>query len=98
MRNASTRRLTQASSSARHGASLAAAQHAVDEKKMIVAQQFADEARAEAELAAAKAGAVKAKAVNDDIKRSTATLDRRDAAQDRRQPMNNSRNLSDSAR
>jgi hypothetical protein len=53
---------------------LAAAQHAVEEKEMIVAQQFADEARAEAELAAAKSGAVKALAVNEDIKRSTATL------------------------
>ena len=41
---------------------------------MVVAQQFADEARAVAELAAAKAGAVKALAVNEDIKRSTATL------------------------
>ena len=53
---------------------LSAAQRAVEEEKMVVAQQFADEARAEAELAAAKAGAVKALAVNDDIKRSTATL------------------------
>jgi len=53
---------------------LSAAQRAVEEKKMVVAQQFADEARAEAELAAAKSGAVKAMAVNEDIKRSTATL------------------------
>ncbi|HEY6124105.1 MAG TPA: DUF4398 domain-containing protein [Steroidobacteraceae bacterium] len=53
---------------------LAAAQNAVQDKKMVVAQQFADEARAGAELAAAKAGAVKALAVNEDIKRSTATL------------------------
>ncbi|HEU4780245.1 MAG TPA: DUF4398 domain-containing protein [Steroidobacteraceae bacterium] len=53
---------------------LAAAQRAVEDKKMVVAQQFADEARAGAELAAAKAGAVKALAVNEDIKRSTATL------------------------
>ena len=53
---------------------LAAAQRAVDDKKMVVAQQFADEARAEADLAAAKAGSVKALAVNEDIKRSTATL------------------------
>jgi hypothetical protein len=53
---------------------LAAAQSAVQDKKMIAAQQFADEARAGAELAAAKAGAVKALAVNEDIKRSTATL------------------------
>lgn len=53
---------------------LAAAQTAVDDKKMIVAAQFADEARAEAELAAAKSGASKAKTVNDNIERSTATL------------------------
>jgi len=53
---------------------LAAAQRAVQEKEMVVAAQFADEARATAELAAAKSGAVKAIAVNDDIKRSTATL------------------------
>jgi len=53
---------------------LAAAKVAVEDKKMIVAQQYADQARAEAELAAAKAGAVKAMAVNEDIKRSTATL------------------------
>lgn len=53
---------------------LAAAQSAVQEKKMIVAQQYADEARATAELAAAKAGAVKALAANEDIKRGTATL------------------------
>jgi len=53
---------------------LAAAQRAVEQKEMIVAQQFADQARAEAELAAAKSGAAKALAVNEDIKRSTATL------------------------
>jgi hypothetical protein len=53
---------------------LSAAQRAVEEKQMVVAQQFADQARAEAELAAAKSGAVKALAVNEDIKRSTATL------------------------
>lgn len=53
---------------------LAAAQKAVDDKEMILAQQFADEARAEAELAAAKSGAAKAIAVNKDLERSTATL------------------------
>lgn len=53
---------------------LAAAQSAVQEKKMVVAQQYADEARAEAELAAAKTSAVKAVAANEDIKRGTATL------------------------
>lgn len=53
---------------------LSAAQHAVEEKKMVVAQQYADEARAEAELAAAKSGAAKAMAANEDIKRGTETL------------------------
>jgi len=53
---------------------LAAAQHAVEEKQMISAGWLADEARAQADLAAAKATAVKAKAVNQDIKRSNAAL------------------------
>ncbi len=55
-------------------AKLSAAQKAVAEKEMVVGAQFADEARADAELAAARAGAAKANAVNEDIKRSTATL------------------------
>ena len=55
---------------------------------MVAAGRFADEARAGAELAAARSGAAKANAVNKDMKHSTATLDRRDAAQDRREPMN----------
>jgi hypothetical protein len=41
---------------------------------MVVAAQLADEARVEAELAAAKSGASKAKTVNDNLERSTATL------------------------
>ena len=53
---------------------LASAQHAVDEKKMVAAAQLADEARAEAELAAATSDLAKANAVNQDIKQSTATL------------------------
>jgi Domain of unknown function (DUF4398) len=53
---------------------LAAAQTAVADKKMTVAAQLADEARVGAELAAAKAGAAKAKTVNENIERSTATL------------------------
>jgi hypothetical protein len=53
---------------------LAAAQLAVENKKMVLAAQFADEARAEAELAAARSGAAKAQVVNKDIERSTATL------------------------
>jgi len=53
---------------------LAAAQEAVSEKEMVAAAQLADESRVAAELAAARTGAAKAKAVNADIKRNTATL------------------------
>lgn len=53
---------------------LASAETAVTERKMIVAEQFAAESRAEAELASAKTAASKAKAVNDEMKLSTATL------------------------
>ena len=53
---------------------LAAAQRAVNEEEMITAERLADEARAGADLAAARTGAVKAKAVNEDMKRGTATL------------------------
>jgi hypothetical protein len=53
---------------------LSAAQRAIEQKDMIVAEQFAVEARVEADLAAAKAGAAKATAANADIKRSNATL------------------------
>jgi hypothetical protein len=53
---------------------LSAAQQAVTEKEMVIAAQLADEARAAAELAAARTGAAKANAVNADIKRGTATL------------------------
>lgn len=55
-------------------AKLSAAQEAVTEKEMVKAAWLADEARASAELAAAKTGALKASAVNADIKRTTATL------------------------
>jgi hypothetical protein len=55
-------------------AKLAAAQEAVSEKEMTKAAWLADEARASAELAAAKTGAAKASAANADIKRTTATL------------------------
>lgn len=55
-------------------AKLSAAQQAVSEKEMEVAARLADEARAAAELAAARTSAAKADAVNADIKRSTATL------------------------
>jgi hypothetical protein len=53
---------------------LMSAQQAVSEKKMLVAERLADEARASAELAAARTGAAKANAVNADLKKSTATL------------------------
>ncbi|HEV8441969.1 MAG TPA: DUF4398 domain-containing protein [Steroidobacteraceae bacterium] len=53
---------------------LSSAQQALNGKKLVEAAQLADEARAEAELAAARSGAAKAQAVNEDMKRSTATL------------------------
>ena len=53
---------------------LSAAQTAVDQKEMVTAERFADEARAEAELAVAKTGVAKANAVNADMERSNATL------------------------
>jgi hypothetical protein len=56
-------------------AKLSAAEKAVVAKKMDFAAQLADEARADAELAAAKTGAAKALTVNNDIKRNIATLE-----------------------
>lgn len=53
---------------------LAAANTAVQEERMVTAAQLADQSRVEAELAAARTAAVKAKAVNDEMKRSTGTL------------------------
>jgi len=53
---------------------LSSAMHAIEQEDMLTAGQFADEARAEAELAAARSGAAKANAVNQDMKHSTATL------------------------
>src|SRR5438270_8701497 len=55
-------------------AKLTLADTAVTEKKMVLAEHFADQSRAEAELASAKASAVKADAVNDEMKRSNGTL------------------------
>ena len=55
-------------------AKLSAAEKAVAEKEMVAGAQFADQARADAELAAARAGASKAMTVNAEIRRSTATL------------------------
>jgi len=53
---------------------LALADTAVTEKKMVAAEHFADQSRAEAELASAKTSATKANAVNDEMKRSNGTL------------------------
>ena len=53
---------------------LASADTAVREQRMIMAERFAEESRAEAELASAKTAAVKAKAVNHEMTRSTDTL------------------------
>lgn len=53
---------------------IASADAAVTDRKMIVAERFADESRADAELAFAKTNAAKASAVNDEMKRSTGTL------------------------
>ena len=55
-------------------AKLASADTAVKEEEMVMAERFADESRANAELASAKTSAAKAKAVNDEMKLSTGTL------------------------
>jgi hypothetical protein len=53
---------------------LAAANTAVSDKQMIIAQQQAEDASAEAQLAGAKTAQVKAEGVNEEMRRSTATL------------------------
>jgi uncharacterized protein DUF4398 len=53
---------------------LAAADTAVGEKQMVLAARYADESRADAELAAARTVAAKANTVNEDMKRSTGAL------------------------
>ena len=55
-------------------ARLASAEGAVSDDNLIVANRFADESRAEAELASAKAAEAKASAINAEMKRSTGTL------------------------
>jgi hypothetical protein len=55
-------------------ANLASADTAVSTKNMIVAQRLAEESTADAELATAKTANIKANAVNNEMKRSTATL------------------------
>ncbi len=53
---------------------LSAANTAVSEERMLEAERFADQSHADAVYAAAKSAAAKAQAVNDDMKRSNATL------------------------
>lgn len=53
---------------------LSSADTAVADRKMIIADRFAMEARAGAELASAKTTAAKANAVNAEMKRGTGTL------------------------
>lgn len=53
---------------------LASADNAVAQKNMTMAGRLADESRVDAELASAKTANVKAKTVNDEMKRSTGTL------------------------
>lgn len=55
-------------------ARLASANTAVQAEEMEAAARLADESRVEAELATAKTAAVKARMVNDEMKRSTGTL------------------------
>jgi hypothetical protein len=53
---------------------LTLADTAITERKMLTAEHFADQSRAEAELASAKTSAAKANAVNDEMKHSNDTL------------------------
>ena len=53
---------------------LASADTAVSEQRMTMAERFAEESRTEADLASAKTADAKAKAVNDEMTRSTSTL------------------------
>ena len=53
---------------------LTAARTAVEKEDMVVAQQLAEQSRADAELATAKAAVAKEQATNDEIKKSIETL------------------------
>jgi hypothetical protein len=53
---------------------LATADAAVVEKHMVIAERFANESRTEAELASASTAAIKAQAVNEEMRRSNASL------------------------
>lgn len=53
---------------------LTAARSAVDKEQMVLAQRLAEQSRADAELASAKAEVAKARAVNEEMQKSTNTL------------------------
>src|SRR5690349_8825386 len=53
---------------------LTSARNAVERKEMVIAQRLADQSRAEAELATAKASVAKEQAVNDEMQKSTEML------------------------
>jgi hypothetical protein len=53
---------------------LASADAAVTDRKMLVATRYAEQSRAEAELASARTSSAKANAVNDEMKRSNGAL------------------------
>jgi hypothetical protein len=53
---------------------LAASHVAIQQDEMVLAQRLADEARADAQLATAKADAARAQVVNDDMQKSNVTL------------------------
>lgn len=53
---------------------LTAARTAVSEEQMVLAQRLAEESRAEAELATAKSEAIKALAVNEEMRKSTEAM------------------------
>lgn len=53
---------------------LTAARTAVTQEKMVLAQRLAEQSRVDAELASAKAEAAKARAVNDEMQKSTNAL------------------------
>jgi hypothetical protein len=55
-------------------ADLTSANAAVSDQHMVVAERFANESRAEAQLAYAKTAYVKAQAINDDMTRSNGVL------------------------
>lgn len=53
---------------------LAAARTAVEQEKMVLAQRLAEQSRVDAELAAARSDAAKAKEVNDEMMKSTDSM------------------------